>query len=213
MTGKGNTNGRSGAANSSANQRLGIGTRKGTMSRREFLTNMNSSVAAVAVLGLVSPAGLAAADGHRSEKLRVFSKSEAATYAAWGEVLAIGAAKAGIAQFVDKYLAKPHPDSLLLLRLLQNPPFDSFYIGGIAGIDQESQARFSRPFLSLQVEQRNAVVNAAAASSTIAWTTPNPNLFYFVSRSDAVDVVYGTVKGFHKLDIPYLPHIRPPNPW
>jgi hypothetical protein len=36
---------------------------------------------------------------------------------------------------------------------------------------------------------------AAATSTTIAWTTHTPKLFYFVSRSDAVDVVYGTIKG------------------
>lgn len=213
MTDTRNIDARSASGEPSANRRAGIGLRDGSLSRREFLADLRSSVVALAVLGFASPASLAAADGRRPKKLRVFSKSEAATYAAWGDVLAIGAAKAGVAQFVDKYLAKPYPDSLLLLRLLQNPPFDDFYTGGIAGIDQESQARFSRPFLALQAEQRNAVVNAAATSSTIAWTTPNPNFFYFVSRSDAVDVVYGTVKGFHKLDIPYLPHIRPPTPW
>ena len=116
---------RSPSVKSSTNHRPSIGI--GSSSRREFLANLNSSVVALGVLGFVSPAGLAAADGCRSKKLRVFSKPEAATYAAWGDVLAIGAAKAGVAKFVDKYLAKPYPDSLLLLRLLQNPPFDNFY--------------------------------------------------------------------------------------
>lgn len=182
-------------------------------SRREFLADLGSGVISLAVLGFTSPASLAAVDGRRPKKLQVFSKSEATTYAAWCDMLAIGAAKAGVALFVDKYLANPYQDSLLLLRYLQNPPYIDFYTTGIAGINQESQARFSRPFLSLQSEQRNTIVNAAATSTTIAWTTPNPNFFYFVSRSDAVDVVYGTVKGFHKLDIPYLPHIRPVTPW
>ena len=118
---------RSPSVKSSTNHRPSIGI--GSSSRREFLANLNSSVVALGVLGFVSPAGLAAADGCRSKKLRVFSKPEAAT------------------------------------------------------------------------------------STTIAWTTPTPNLFYFVSRSDAVDVVYGTIKGFHKLDIPYLAHIRPSTPW
>ena len=213
MTGKQNTDGRRESGEPRANCPPGIGIRDESSSRREFLADLYSSVVALSVLGFASPAGLAAADGSRPKKLRVFSKSEAATYAAWGDVLAIGAAKAGVAQFVDKYLAKPYPDSLLLLRCLQNPPFDDFYIGGIAGINQESQARYSRPFLELQADRRNAVVNAAATSSTIAWTTPSPNFFYFVSRSDAVDVVYGTVNGFTKLGIPYLPHIRPPRPW
>ncbi len=208
-----NTDGQSEIGELGANRISGIEIQNGSLNRRKFIANLSSSVVALGALGIISPAGLAAADGCHSKKLRVFSKSEAATYAAWGDVLAIGAAKAGVAQFVDKYLAKPYPESLLLLRLLQNPPFDDFYTGGIAGINQESEARFSRPFLALNDEQRNTVVNAAATSTTIAWTTPTPNFFYFVSRSDAVDVVYGTVKGFHKLDIPYLPHIRPRRPW
>jgi len=30
-------------------------------------------------------------------------------------------------------------------------------------------------------------------------------------RSDAVDVVYGTVEGFERLGVPYMPHILPPD--
>jgi hypothetical protein len=156
---------------------------------------------------------LASAQGNRPQGLRVFSELQAETYAAWCDLLAIGAAKAGVAYFVDKYLAEPFPESLLLLRYLQNPPFSSFYLTGIAGIDQESQARFSKPFLALGTGERDTVVDAAVTSSTIAWTDPNPNFFYFISRSDAVDVVYGTVAGFRDLDIPYLQHIRPSRPW
>lgn len=182
-------------------------------SRREFLADLRSGIISLAVLGFTSPASQAANKGRHPKKLQVFSKSEAETYAAWGDILATGAAKSGVALFVDKYLAEPYPDSLLLLRYLQNPPYTDFYTGGIAGINQESQARFSCQFLELQAEQRKTIVNAAATSTTISWTTPNPNFFYFVSRSDAVDVVYGTVKGFHKLNIPYLSHIRPSAPW
>lgn len=182
-------------------------------SRRAFLARAGVGVAALGVAGCVSPAGLAAANGRRPRRLRVFSKTQAATYAAWCDVLAIGAAKAGVAVFVDKYLAEPFPESLLLIRYLQNPPFTDFYLGGIAGIDQESEARYSESFVTLDDTRKKLVVEAAVTSSTIAWTTPNPNLFYFVSRSDAVDVVYGTVAGFRDLGIPYLPHIRPRRPW
>jgi hypothetical protein len=183
------------------------------VSRRRFVVQTSGGAAAlVASLGN-SPAGLAAAHGNRPQRLRVFSESQAKTYAAWCEILAIGASEAGVAKFVDKYLAEPYPESLLLLRYLQNPPFTSFHVTGIAGIDQESQGRFSKPFLALGTNERKTVVDAAATSSTIAWTNPNPNFFYFISRSDAVDVVYGTVAGFRDLDIPYLPHISPSRPW
>lgn len=183
------------------------------VSRRKFLDRTVHCATAVGAAVGCSPAGLALAQGSRPQQLRVFSESQAETYAAWCNILAIGAAEAGVAFFVDKYLADTLPDSLLFIRLLQNPPFDDFYLSGIKGIDQESQARYSKPFLALGKTERKTVVEAAATSSTIAWTDPDPHFFYFVSRSDAVDVVYGTVDGFSDLDIPYLEHIRPSRPW
>ena len=36
---------------------------------------------------------------------------------------------------------------------------------------------------------------------------------YFVLRSDAVDVVYGTMEGYERLGVPYLPHIAPDKRW
>jgi hypothetical protein len=36
---------------------------------------------------------------------------------------------------------------------------------------------------------------------------------YFLLRSDAVDVVYGTVEGYAALGIPYMPHIAPTKRW
>jgi Gluconate 2-dehydrogenase subunit 3 len=182
-------------------------------SRRAFLARAGIGVAALGVGGCVSAAGLAAADGRPPSRLRAFDKAQAATYGAWCDVLAIGAARAGVAFFVDKYLAEPFPDSLLLIRYLQNPPFTDFYLDGIAGIDQESEARFSSPFLDLDKTQKETVVDAAVNSTTVAWATPDPNFFYFTSKSDAVDVVYGTVAGFRDLRIPYLAHIRPRRPW
>jgi hypothetical protein len=52
------------------------------------------------------------------------------------------------------------------------------------------------------------------AGSPAGWAggVPAP-LFYFGLRSDAIDVVYGTVDGFAKLGIPYMPHILPTTAW
>lgn len=182
-------------------------------SRREFLTRAAYGAVALSAAGCVSVAGVAASHGPPSGPLGVFSKNQAATYAAWCDVLVIGAARAGVARFVDKYLARPYPVSLLMLRYLQNPPFVDFYLNGVAGVDEESQVRFSKPFLELSVKERRSVVDAAATSSTMAWTDPAPFFFYFISRADAVDVVYGTVRGFRDLGVPYVPHIRPRRPW
>jgi gluconate 2-dehydrogenase subunit 3-like protein len=142
--------------------------------RREFLARAAYGAVALGAAGCVSAAGVPASHGAPPQRLRVFSKNQAATYAAWCDVLAIGAAKAGVTRFVDRYLARPYPDSLLMIRYLQNPPFDDFYLSGIAGIDQESQARFSKPFLELNIEERRSVVDAVATSSTMAWTDPDP---------------------------------------
>jgi hypothetical protein len=38
-------------------------------------------------------------------------------------------------------------------------------------------------------------------------------LFWFVLRSDAVDVVYGTKEGVERLGLPYMAHIEPPSRW
>ena len=46
-----------------------------------------------------------------------------------------------------------------------------------------------------------------------AWSGPAAGLVYFVLRSDAVDVVYGTPAGFERLGVPYMAHILPPAGW
>jgi hypothetical protein len=53
------------------------------------------------------------------------------------------------------------------------------------------------------------MINGAPAG----WRGPSAPLFYFALRSDAVDVVYGTIEGFRKLNVPYMPHIVPPRRW
>lgn len=145
--------------------------------------------------------------------LRTFSTSQADTYSAWCDLLATGAANAGVAQFVDKHISEPYGKSLLLLRYFQGGSLREFYAAGISGIDQESRSRFKKPFLQLDRKDRLTVVDAAAHAKTVAWDTPASNFFYFISRSDAVDVVYGTEAGFAALGVPYLAHIPPTAPW
>ncbi len=186
--------------------------RPGVMrTRREFLRQTTSGAVALGVFGA---GGLACSSGDEpSADLQVLSQHQAATYDAWCDVLAVGAADVGVARYLDHYLAAPFAETLLFARLLQNAPLDAFYLQAIAGIDAESAARFEKRFTALNAEQRRAVVDAAATSSSVAWTDPDPSFFYFVSRADAVDVVYGTQRGFLDLGVPYLAHIRPPTPW
>lgn len=177
--------------------------------RRQFIVG----AAVVASAMRVSSDGYASTGGGTSPAFRTFSEVQGNTYAAWCDLLAGGAAAAGVAHFADKYLSGPYEQSLLLSRFLVTPPLSGFYLAGIAGIDQESQARFGGTFLSLGRDEQVQIVDVAAQSKTQAWSTPDPFLFYLASRSDAVDVVYGTEQGFESLGYPYQAHILPTKPW
>jgi len=180
--------------------------------RRQFLSGIAGTAAFTGSVASY-PTSLASAKETTLVPLRTFSASQADTYSAWCDLLATGAAKAGVAEFVDKYISEPYGKSLLLLRYFQGDALRHFYVAGIGGIDQESQARFKKSFLQLDNKDRLAVVDAAVHAKTVAWTKPDPNFFYFISRSDAVDVVYGTEAGFAALGIPYVAHIPPVTPW
>jgi len=45
------------------------------------------------------------------------------------------------------------------------------------------------------------------------WQGPAGPFVYLILRSDAVDVVYGTMEGYAALGIPYMPHIAPEKRW
>ncbi|WP_425078727.1 gluconate 2-dehydrogenase subunit 3 family protein [Ruegeria denitrificans] len=142
-----------------------------------------------------------------------FTHGEADALAAWCDVIVSGARDAGVAKFVDQNLSGDQATSLLLLRYLNASDMAGFYRKGIIGIDAESHHRFGAPFPQLTLDQQKEMIAAAVASKTQVWRDPDPNFFYFISRSDAVDVVYGTEAGFADLGIPYLAHIPPPKPW
>lgn len=187
--------------------------------RREFV---RGSVAAAVALGLwpvPSPAGEALRRAGRNPRpptgLAVLTAHEAAIYDAWCDQLAPGAAEAGVSRYLDAQLAAPREEAFLFLRVLANPPFEGFYRQGIAGIEQETRARFGSDasYTALDDAQQRALIDAAAAETTRVWNTPPPSFFFFVSRADAVDVAYGTEAGFRRLGVPYIAHIRPPAPW
>lgn len=197
------------------------------VTRRRFLIRTSTGVLSLNGLDYVSPLATHASQVNMASQeemksnsgkdschsLQILSKHEAKVYDAWCNVLAIGAKKAKVSRYLDKYLSSPVEESLLFLRYLNNPPMDAFYLTGIAGIEAESASHFSKSFLKLDKTEKKFIVDLAAKASTTVWTNPPPAFFYFVSRSDAVDVVYGTVKGFRKLKVPYQAHIRPPSRW
>ena len=61
-------------------------------------------------------------------------------------------------------------------------------------------------------EQRD-FINEMRQNKIAGWQGPPGGFVYFVLRSDAVDVVFGTVEGYEALGIPYMPHIMPEKRW
>jgi hypothetical protein len=137
-----------------------------------------------------------------------------ATLEAIGEVLLPGSAHEGIASYIDYQLSLPEGRSLLILRYLGvRPPFAEFYRTGLVGVEAAAKRHFGRPFNMLSAADSQALVAQISSGTLAAWNGPPAALFYFVLRSDAVDVVYGTQAGFQKLAVPYMAHIVPPSRW
>ena len=191
--------------------RLPLGLSDPGLSRRALLA---LSVAATAGLTIATARGrMTPAQAHAAQvPLTTLSTAEADALAALGDALLPGAAEAGIVEYVDSQLAAEQP--LLLYRYLDVPiPAADFYRGALAALDAYAQAQHGQAFSALAAEQQGAVVGAVATGQAEGWQgLPSP-LLYFVVRSDALDVVYGTMEGFAKLGVPYMAHIEPPASW
>lgn len=187
----------------------GIGSRQ--LSRRALIARSALGAATLTIatpLGVMTPAAARAA----AVPYALLTESEARALEALGEVLLPGAMAAGIANYVDSQLAATSP--LLMLRYLDWPePYAPFYQGALAALDGLAQARHGQTFADSTAEQQTALTIAVATGEVDGWDGPPAPLVYFVARSDAVDVVYGTPEGFEKLGVPYMAHILPPTEW
>ena len=92
-------------------------------------------------------------------------------------------------------------------------PFDGFYKDGLRGTDTLARALYGKAFPQLSTEQGTALVTKMSGGQVAGWQGPPAGLFYFVLRSDAIDVVYGTRSGFEQLGVPYMAHIEPTSRW
>ncbi len=154
----------------------------------------------------------------RAEELPlvVLSADEATTLETFAEAVVPGAREAGIAQFVDKQLGLELDQSLLMMKYLGVPaPFDGFYKSGLSALGGLSQHSYSRPWHELNAAESAALVAKVATDNVAAkaWTGPPAAFVFFVFRTDACDVVYGTEQGFAKIDMPYRAHITPVHNW
>jgi hypothetical protein len=146
--------------------------------------------------------------------LKVLTPDERAALEAFGDTLLPGAKDAGLAHYVDQQLSVPASEALLMARAVGViPPYANFYRAGLAALDAASQKAHGAKFAALPQEKKNAFVEELRQKIPEGWSGPPSPFFYFVSRADAVDVFYGTVEGFERLGIPYMPHIAPLKRW
>lgn len=150
----------------------------------------------------------------RKLPLQELSDSQAATLEALAEALIPGARAAGITHYLDSQLHVDPEKSLLMIRYLGVPaPYQAFYTSGLDSVARLCQSRYGKSFAALNSQQTTNLINDLSRGEDEGWQGPPSAFFYFVLRSDAADVVYGTKAGFDHLAIPYMPHIFPKQPW
>ena len=183
------------------------------LQRRAFIKGAAAGALTITVGGI--DAFMAARVAHaQAAPFRVFTADEAATIEALGETLVPGARSAGVAHFVDHQLSLAPSEALLEARILNiRPPFADFYRSAIRAVNRASQARHGQRFAQLTADQQREVVDLMRQARLDGWQGPPGPLVYVVTRSDAVDVVYGTMEGYAALGIPYMPHIAPKQKW
>ena len=150
----------------------------------------------------------------RGVPYRLLAASEAETLDAIGDTLVPGARDAGISHFIDHQISVPAEEALLEARILNvRPPYANFYKAAIGAIDKTAAAQSDQRFAWLPTDAQREFVNLMRQGKLQGWQGPPPGFVYFVLRSDAVDVVYGTVEGYEALGIPYQAHIVPLKRW
>ena len=146
---------------------------------------------------------------------RTLTPEQVETLDALGETLVPGAKQAGISHFIDQQLSIPHGEALLEARILNiRPPYANFYRAALGAVDRASQAKNSdKKFAQLSDDERHGFVDLMRQNKIEGWQGPAGPFVYLIMRSDAVDVVYGTMEGYAALGIPYQPHIAPEKRW
>ena len=183
------------------------------IARRAFIKGASIGALAFSVGGvevLLTPRQARA----QAVPFKVLTAEEAQTLEAIGDTLAIGARQAGIAHFVDQQLTQPPPLALLSVRTNEvRPPYVNFYRGALGAIETAAKAMHGRSLGALDEGDRIKFVTLLRGRELKDWKGPAQPLVYASLRNDAVDVVYGTVDGFARVGVPYLPHIVPEQRW
>ena len=183
------------------------------MDRRNFIKT--STLSALGFKMDVSAAAFTpAVEKKAGTPLSVINTIEQRTLEKLGEIFLPGAAEAGIAHYIDHQLSTSPEESLLFLRYMDQPlPPETFYRLGINSVNDWAQTECGCDFSEVPYSSAENFVRSLSRETPAHWKGPPASLFYFVLRTDVVDVVYGTMEGFQKLGIPYMEHIKPPTPW
>jgi hypothetical protein len=146
---------------------------------------------------------------------RTLTPEQAEALDALGETLVPGARAAGISHYIDQQISIPAEEALLEARILNiRPPYANFYRAALGAVDKASRAHDGdRGIAQLGDSERHAFVDMMRQNKIEGWQGPPGPFVYLVLRSDAVDVVYGTVDGYVGLGIPYMAHIAPEKRW
>jgi hypothetical protein len=180
--------------------------------RRAFVKGAGLGALAFTIGGaevLLSPAEARA----QGVPLRTLTPDEAATIEAVGEALVPGARQQGIANFIDQQISIPAEEALLEARILNvKPPYANFYRAAIRAITNAGTAPRT-PFAQLDAAAQHTFIDQMRQNKIDSWQGPPGSFVYLLLRSDAVDVVYGTMAGYASLDIPYMAHIEPTKKW
>jgi hypothetical protein len=147
--------------------------------------------------------------------LKVLTGDEARRLEAVGEAMVPGARDAGIAHFVDQQCSAPSHEALLRLRISNwSPPFANFYRAALNEIDRQCNEMHGKPFAELAPAEQHAFIGLMRTNKLAGWKGPRAGGgVYAILRNDAVDVVYGTVEGFERLGVPYMPLVSPTARW
>jgi hypothetical protein len=184
-----------------------------TLERRAFVKGVGLGALAFTVGGaeiLLTP-GEARAHG---VPFRLLKAREAETIEALGDTLVPGARKAGIAHFIDHQIAGPPEAALLQARIMNvRPPFANLYRAAVGSVDRASQLLYGRRFAQMSTVEQREFVNLMRQNKLEGWQGRPGSFVYTVLRSDAVDVVYGTMEGYEALGIPYQALIAPEKRW
>ena len=147
--------------------------------------------------------------------LKVLAADEARRLEAVSETLVPGAREAGIAHFVDQQCSVPPHEALLSIRIGNvRPPFVNFFRAALTEIDRQCSDKHGKPFAALTPDEQHDFIALMRVGKHPDWKGPPPQQAIYGSfRANAVDVVYGTVQGFERLGVPYMPLVAPKARW